>query len=154
MLTWLTRIFGKDRKVMVTDVMDAYAALLEGHPSSIMDVGMLPEPKADMKILLKTLYGTTSDPKLQSALTMGFMFLAQFQEGIGPVPVDPIPVDGDFAIAGPVPTEQEIEKLRCFALELDTGKMERFIFWQRAVAKESNNLHEEWTDFLNGDPIQ
>lgn len=152
-MAWLKWIFGKKREATAAEVMSAFGTLLEKHPGSVMDVSMLPRPKAEMKVLLKTFYGLTSDPKMQSALTMGFMSLADFQDGIGPNPVDPNLVDDDFTTSDP-PTPQEIEKARRLASDpVFSDKLERFVFWQQAVAKESSDLDREWAGFLSGDPI-
>lgn len=154
LLTWLESIFGKQRQVTAADVMKAYGAVLMKYPGFVMDVSMLPRPKVEMKAVLKSLYRVTSDPKIQSALTGGFMSLADFQEGVGPDPVDPNVVGDDFPITGPNPTQQELEEIKRFASEsVGLAKLDRFIFWQKTVEKEASLLEKEWAGFLNGDPI-
>ncbi|NTF65753.1 hypothetical protein [Rhizobium rhizogenes] len=153
MPTWLIHILGKDRNEPVTNIIDAYTFLLDSHRGSVMDVGTLPIPKAEMKSLLKSLYSGTSDPKLRLAAGLSFVLLAHFQEGVGPVPVDPISVAGNFTIKILNPAPQETEKLKRLVLQPDAEKTERFMFWQAAVATESNTLLGEWTSFLNSGPI-
>ncbi len=153
MLAWLKQIFEKKREATASEVISAYGALLETYPGFIMDIAMLPRPKSQMKILLKTFYGLTSDPKLQSLLTEGFMSLADFQDGVGPNPVDPNIIPGDFTTLDP-PTARELEEIKRFACEPEfSQKLERLIFWQQAAAKETSDLDREWVGFLNGNPI-
>lgn len=147
MLAWLKQVFGKNREATTSEVLDAYGALLEGYPGFIMDVTMLPQPKPQMKVLLKTLYGLTSDPKLQSLFTGGFMSLANFQEGVGPNAIDPNIVPDDFVSQG-------LEGIRRLASDpAFSAKLERFNFWLRASVKEGSELDREWAGFLRGDPI-
>ena len=81
MFDWLKGAFAK--KQTVNDTVEAYGKLLEEHPLSILDVSMLPLPKAEMKILLKALYAKTSNPQLAGHIETGFMSLSKFQQGVG-----------------------------------------------------------------------
>ncbi len=153
MLAWLRQFLGNKRQATASDMIGAYGALLDKYPGFIMDVTMLPQSKLKMKVLLKTLYGLTSDPKLHSLFTEGFMSLANFQAGVGSDPVDPNIIPDDFATDDP-PTAQELERTRRLASDpAFSAKLERFIFWQQALAKEASELDREWTGFLRGDSV-
>lgn len=123
-------------KKTVDEVVSAYGALIEKYPIAIMDVSMLPIPKKQMKAVLKALYAKTTSPELQNYLAVGFTLLSQFQEGVGP-----IPIDGGAKFKGELPTADEFEKLN------------RFLKWQKLSLAEADNLSAEWKRFLAGEPI-
>lgn len=75
---------------------------------------MLPIPKKQMKAVLKALYAKATSPELQNYLAVGFTLLSQFQEGVGP-----IPIDGGAKFKGQLPTDAELAKL------------DRFLAWHK-----------------------
>jgi hypothetical protein len=123
-------------KLTVEDVVSAYGALIEKYPLSIMDVSMLPLPKQQMKIVLKSLYAKVTSGDLQNFLTVRFTLLSQFQEGVGSTPID-----GGTKFKGELPTKAELANL------------DKWLKWQSVSAAEMESLSAEWKRFLAGEPI-
>lgn len=114
----------KEQPHSVGDVMEAYGKLLEKHPTSINDASLLPLPKSKMKALLKALYAQASGTEQKSLLEIGFMFLSNFQDGVGAVPID-----GRGALH------------------------DKWLVWQEASNAEAEILLAEWKRFKQGEPI-
>jgi hypothetical protein len=121
----------------VGDVMEAYGRLLQKYPLSIIDVSMLPLPKAKMKIVLKALYAEAASLEQQSFLEAGFMFLSNFQDGLGATPIDGKLLRGD-------PKE---------TLEANKAILDKLLPWQKLSNAEAQILSAEWTRFKEGEPI-
>ncbi len=68
-------------------VVTAYGAILESGPvpGTVADDSELPFPKETIKQALLLLLRTRSDPKLREHLKSGFILLADWQSGVGPV---------------------------------------------------------------------
>jgi hypothetical protein len=124
-------------ELTVTDVISAYGELLEKYPLSILDVSMLPIPKTKMKVLLKSLYARTSDPTQRSSFESGFLFLSNFQDGVGATP-----------ISGKLPSGDAMANLKADMAILDKWKP-----WANPAYAEMEVLFAEWRCFKEGEPI-
>ena len=62
----------------------------------ILDISMLPLPKSQMKQVLKGLYAKEKRTDLQKYLENGFLYLSQFQEGVGDKLIDGKLLDGEL----------------------------------------------------------
>lgn len=122
--------FGKT----VDEVISAYGALIEKYPLAIMDIAMLPAPKKQMKVLLKALYAKATTAELQNDIAVGFTLLSQFQEGVGPTPIDAVTF-GDKAA------------------QADIARLDKWLAWQQLSMTEAEALLAEWKRFLAGEPI-
>ena len=76
------------KKKTIEEVITAYTTLLKQSPVAVIDVSMLPIPKKQMKVLLKSLYAKATTPELKDHIEASFMFLSAFQEGVGPRPIE------------------------------------------------------------------
>jgi hypothetical protein len=119
----------------VGDVMEAYGALIEKYPIAILDVSALPLPKAKMKALFKAMHSQQAKPEFQKYFEDGFMFLSQFQDGVGPVPIDGKLLDGDLKAN----------------LDTNIAILDKHALWQRLALAELDVLEEEWRRFKSGD---
>jgi hypothetical protein len=130
---WLKSAFPKTQ--IVGDVMSTYGELLETYPLSIVDVSMLPLPKTKMKVFLKALYATARTAEQQRLVEKGFLFLSQFQDGVGPKPIDGTLLKGDAM------------------QNLDTNVeiIERWTPWQKLSLAEMDILAAEWKQFKEGE---
>jgi hypothetical protein len=124
-------------ELTVTDVISAYSELLEKYPISILDTSMLPIPKTKMKVLLKSLYARTSDPAQRSMFETGFMFLSNFQDGVGATP-----------IRGKLSSGDAMANLKANMAILDKWKP-----WENLAYAEMEVLFAEWKRFKEGEPI-
>jgi hypothetical protein len=139
MLEWLKRTLASEKPKMpqtVDEAMSAYRDLLVKYPIAIMDVSMLPIPKKQMKLLLKALYAKVPTAELKSYIETGFTLLSNFQEGVGPTPID-----GGAPFNGKLPTQAEIANL------------EKWLAWEKVSMAEAEALTAEWKQFLAGEPI-
>ena len=117
----------------VDEVISAYGALIEKHPAAIMDVAMLPVPKKQMKVLLKSLYAKATTTELQNHIEVGFTLLSLFQEGVGPTLIYPV-------IPGDKPAQA------------DFAKFDKWLAWHTQSTAEGEALLAEWKRFLVGEP--
>ena len=120
----------------VASAMETYRLLLVEHPVAILDTAMLPIPKTQMKVLLKSLYAKVPTAELRNHIEQGYMFLSNFQDGVGRVPID-----GGIKFSGAVPTQAEIAQL------------EKWSAWQKVALAEMDVLSAEWARFKAGEPI-
>jgi len=120
----------------VEDVVSEYGALIEKYPIAILDASMLPIPKKQMKVALKAAYAQVTSPELHHHLEVGFILLSQFQEGVGPTPID-----GGAKFKGELPSDGELANLK------------KWSAWQNICAAEADNLSAEWKRFLAGEAI-
>ena len=98
---------------------------MEKYPIAVLDVSMLPTPKKQMKVLLKSLYAKATTPEIQNYLAVGFTLLSQFQEGVGPTPID-----------GTV-----------------LAQLDQYLAWAKVTEADADSLTAEWRRFLAGEPI-
>jgi hypothetical protein len=134
MFDWITSIF--KRKQTVSDVLGAYGDLLVKYPLSIADVAMLPLPKTKMKVILKALYAEAATPEQQTLVENGFFFLSNFQDGVGPVPIDGALLNGD-------PMKN---------LSANQAILDKWMPWQKLAVAELDILSDEWNRFKAGQP--
>jgi hypothetical protein len=127
----------RSAELTVTDVISAYGELLEKYPLSILDTSMLPIPKTKMKALLKTLYARASNPEQKNMLEKGFMFLSNFQDGVGATP-----------ISGKLSTGDAKANLKA-----NMAILEKWMPWEKLSFAEMEILLSEWTRFKEGEPI-
>ncbi|MGP0060455.1 MAG: hypothetical protein ACLPID_14315 [Beijerinckiaceae bacterium] len=137
MIGWLKKSFAGEQSKTVNDVMLAYGELLEKYPSSILDISMLPIPKAKMKVLLKGMYARARNVEQQNLCEAGFMFLSNFQDGVGAKPIDGRLLQGDAKAN----------------LEANMAIMDKWMPWNELSMAEMKILLAEWKRFKEGEPI-
>jgi hypothetical protein len=71
----------------VPKIIQTYGKVLEDSAGGFADVTMLPLPKEQMMVVLKLAWVVETDAKRKEQLEAGFMFLSDFREDIGPVPI-------------------------------------------------------------------
>lgn len=80
--------------------------LMRRHPLAICDTTMLPLPKPEMKNALKIAWELATDDPQRAEIEAGFLYLSQFQDGIGAQPIE-----GDFpATPDPVMTANLVNR--------------------------------------------
>jgi hypothetical protein len=134
MLGWLKRPFGDQKPAAPKtwqEIMLAYRALIEKHPTEIMDVAMLPIPKDRMKMLLKALYAKATTAELQSTIEVCFKLLSLFQEGVGATPIN-----AWVSQNGGLPSQAGIANL------------ENWMAWNKVCTAEADALRDEWKRFV------
>src|SRR5690242_10079280 len=115
----------------IGDVIAVYATLVEKHGTAILDTSMLPLPKARMKEILKAAYKQTTDAGMRGHLGVGYMFLGNFQDGVGPKPISADLPSGT--------SKQEMEET--------VRILERWKPWNDKAMAESGTLLSEWQTF-------
>ena len=68
-------------------IVHALGALMDKYPTQVLDTSMLPLPKTEMKAAIKEAW-LASDLPTRKILEAGYVFLAQFQDGVGDRPID------------------------------------------------------------------
>lgn len=126
-----------DKRHFAAEAIAAYGELLERYPTAIIDSAMLPVSKTNMKILLKSLYAATQSPEQKNFFEVGFIFLSNFQDGVGPHP-----------IATPPPPKD----IRAMSTA-DKTNFEKWRGWHNLSVAEMEVLNAEWQRFKNGEPI-
>jgi len=121
----------KKKEKTVLDVIGEYGAVLEKYSTGILDISMLPLPKSQMKQVLNGLYAKEKRTDFQKYLENGFLYLSQFQEGVGDKPIDAKLSDGDVK-----------ENLHA-----DLAKLERHSLWLKLQLAEMDVLSVEWKQF-------
>jgi hypothetical protein len=124
------------KPLTVASVMETYRTLLMDYPVAILDTAMLPITKTQMKVLLKSLYAEVATAELQNYIEQGYMFLSQFQDGVGPVPID-----GGIKFSGAMATKAELAQL------------DKWVAWQQVLLAEMDLLAAEWKRFKEGEPV-
>ena len=112
------------------------ATLMEPYPSAILDTTMLPLPKTEMKAALKLAWLQTESAKWREWLELGYVLLADFQDGVGATPIQPLDLP-----------DLKPELLKDWLLSnAGRASMEAFKRWQQwqdLAAKESDFLLAE-----------
>jgi hypothetical protein len=132
-LRWVKCFPQSLKEQTVTDVAQAYQDLLLKYPTAIVDVSALPLSKSDMKRFLKKLYAAQTKPEAQKYFRDAFFMLSQFQEGVGPVPVDGRLLEGEMQSY----------------LKENMAILDTYTLWQRHALSELDSLESEWTQFIN-----
>ena len=117
--------------------MSEFGGLLEKYPLAIIDISMLPIPKVKMKVILKTLYAQARTTQEQNMFETGFMFLSNFQDGVGATPID-----------GRLPEGNPMADVNASIAILD-----KWLPWQKLSVAEMEILLAEWNRFKQGEPI-
>jgi hypothetical protein len=118
-----------DATKMQTVVQDFGALIQTVQPGTYYDVSMLPHSKDT--ILKSLLYAlkVTDDAQLREHIKTGLVFLSQFQEGVGPSPISPVPIDvTDLARqvdAGELDVDAAAEKVAEAAKGVDEEKIKQ-----------------------------
>ena len=106
-------------------------ALRQRDPAAIYDLAFLPAPKDDLKRALHIAWGLATNKEQRFAIEASYLFLAQFQEGVGRCPIP-----GDFS----APTHEENARI-----------MNRWIPWAAVCDGERWDLWIEWSRFKRGE---
>ena len=109
--------------------------LRERDPAAIYDLAFLPAAKDDLKRALHIAWGLAITKEQRFAIEASYLFLAQFQEGVGRYPIS-----GDFFAA---PTVEE-----------NTRVMNRWIPWAAVCDSERWTLWIEWSRFKRGESAE
>src|ERR1700679_2161591 len=72
----------------VQKIINDYGAALESRKSSFADASELPYPKPVIKAAILAALSITHDERMREVMRNNYMFLAEWQEGIGPGPHD------------------------------------------------------------------
>jgi hypothetical protein len=118
----------------VFDILEAYGVLLEKHPLAICDVSMLPLSKLQMKMLFKAMCSRAKSPEQEQVLENSFWLLSNFQEGVGPNPLDE-------SITKDASAEDKVTIL------------DQWLSWENIAAAELQELMAEWKRFKAGEPL-
>jgi len=102
------------------ELLGALCELMERHPTSLLDSSRLPASKQKIKAAIKEMW--QREPKLRHVLAHFYLYLSQFQDGIGGVAADCKPPSSG------VPAER--------------------LTWQNAFLSEMELLHQEWSKFV------
>ena len=109
-------------------------ALRQRDPAAIYDLAYLPAPKDDLKRALHIAWGLATNKEQRFAIEASYLFLAQFQDGVGR-----FPIAGDFSAA---PTREENARV-----------MNRWIPWAAVCDGERWSLWIEWSRFKRGESV-
>jgi len=89
-----------------------------------------------MKVLFKALYAKQTESAFQSYFENGYLFLSQFQEGVGASPIDGKLIGGDIKAN----------------LDANIAILDQYALWQKLALAEVEILTAEWKRF-KGEPI-
>ena len=118
----------------IYDILEAYGLLLERYPLAICDVSMLPLAKIEMKKLFMAMCPLANSPEREQALENSFLFLSNFQEGVGPKPLD------ESMTKNASPAEK-------------VAILENWLGWENVAAAELQELIAEWKEFKASKPL-
>ena len=118
------------------DAIRKLGALMETYPSAILDTTMLPMPKAEMKIALKQAWLQTKDAQWRNWLEVGYMTLANFQDGVGRAPCQTVYLPD-------IKPELLKNWFQSGAGKTTMAALDNFARWQVLAAKESEFLLAE-----------
>ncbi|MCH7778030.1 MAG: hypothetical protein IH878_16090 [Gemmatimonadetes bacterium] len=110
-------------------IIGDFGALMEKgiDPITYYDVSMLPHAKEDILKALLISIKFSSDPTLREHFKVALVFLAQFQEGVGPNPISPLPVDlaalMEAKDAGKISIQEVILKVAEASSTVDQSKL-------------------------------
>ena len=104
-------------------------------PAAIYDLAFLPATKDDLKRALHIAWGLATNKEQRFAIEASYLFLAQFQAGVGRYPIS-----GDFFAA---PTAEKNARV-----------MNRWIPWAAVCDSERWALWIEWSRFKRGESLE
>lgn len=96
----------KNSSPLTTKALDAIghlSELTENYPLHVLDISLLPMPKQQLKAALKEFWRASSRPQ-RLAFEVGYVSLANFQDGVGPKPIS---LKSDATIAWMKRTSEE-----------------------------------------------
>jgi hypothetical protein len=120
----------KKNKQSAPEPFDAIARLgelMENYPSHVLDVSFLPMSKPELKAVLKEFWRDAT-PAQKQAIEVGYIGLANFQNGVGPKPIS-------LAFSDDLTTSKAVA-------EWDATKD-----WIRRTSEEKFLLFEEFVTF-------
>jgi hypothetical protein len=85
-------MFSRKSSIADHEAISRLGELMEQYPGAILDSAMLPLPKPKMKALIKAAW-IESDDRFRDGLELAYVYLSNFQDGVGPKPVL-APADG------------------------------------------------------------
>ena len=80
--------FANNAEMDATQILDAYIKLHTDYSGYVVDTSWLPADKAKMKQVLQQYWLQTTSAQIRKWLEDGWVFLAWFQDGVGPIPID------------------------------------------------------------------
>ncbi len=110
------------------DAIGRLGELMENYPLHVLDISLLPMPKRQLKTALKEFWRAASPPQRQ-ALEVGYISLANFQDGVGPKPIS-------LALSFDDPTSSEA-----------MSQLDATIAWMKRTSEERMVLFEEFVTF-------
>ncbi len=116
----------------VIQAYGAYQAESAPVPGTVADVSQLPYPKAKIKRAILIGLGAVQDIQQKEMLKVGFMLLADFQEGVGEKNIG-------LDISKPYAGKADIDELAQQVLKQTEGSGK----WQRVVQEEQEALKNE-----------
>jgi hypothetical protein len=112
------------------DSVADYGTVMEAQGGAMLDVSRLPLPKEQMKIALREAWRVAPNDQKREFVKVAYFHLAEFQAGIGDVPVDcALPKNSELKRVGPI--------------------LDRYLMWSKLAAAERQQLASEWDDFVN-----
>ncbi|MGH9572240.1 MAG: hypothetical protein ACRD40_01740 [Candidatus Acidiferrales bacterium] len=76
-------------RIHALDAVAALGDITERQSGAIFDSKVLPLPKEEMKSAVKAAWVVATDDRIRNACEAGYIYLANFQDGVGHTPVDP-----------------------------------------------------------------
>lgn len=70
----------------IEEIVSAYGSLIEKYSTAFVDASTLPVPKRELKEALRKVW--EKYPEKRSAIEVAYVHLANFQEGVGPEPIE------------------------------------------------------------------
>lgn len=146
----LTPNAGEKLARVVDDSVDAVSklgAMMERDRLAIHDTSELPLPKDAMKAALKIAWHAAPDDRTRGALGAGFIFLSNFQDGVGRAPIEGnVPYQKAIETAREALKKGDNDPLIQLAKETvaETGRYEP---WAKKAEKECRALALEFAQF-------
>jgi hypothetical protein len=126
-----------------SNLLKTLGQLMEEYPTALMDTSRLPASKQLMKEAIKE--GWRVEPNLRASLGRAYLFLSNFQDGIGDAVLDCV-------IPNSAPSG-DLEALRREVAEMSGPNGESFrqwIMWSKVSVAEMEILAHEWGKFERG----
>jgi hypothetical protein len=109
------------------DLLGAFGRLMERYPRALLGTARLPASKQKMKAVIKEVW--RQEPKLRADLDIAYLYLSQFQDGIGVAVID-------LHCMGLNPLNQETVEM-----------VEHWLAWEKVSMAEMEILMQEWEKF-------
>jgi hypothetical protein len=128
MLGWFRK--SRPSTVKPIDAIGRLGELMEQYPSHVLDTSLLPMSKPQLKAALKQFWRAVS-PAQRQALEVGYVSLANFQDGVGSKPIS-LALSDD-------PT-----------LSKALSQWDATIAWMKRISEEQKLLFAEFDTFKQG----